>query len=311
VADKILDKLTPEQEARLPAIRDEWLAIGTNTNRGDRKKAEQAVVRAYEVAGLTPPTAFYWEDSPMAGCRRAAMLAEETDNPTPEQRQQQVYRARYGLFDASWLSFYSALSEFGVECCERLRPLMDLAEHCGWWWAFEPAAVLTEKPIKLNRDEQGRLHSLTEASLLFPDGWGLWCSHGVRVPKHVIESPETITVAEIDGERNVEVRRVMLEQMGFSRFIEKANAKELHRDEFGILYRRELADDVPLVCVKVVNKTAEPDGTFREYVLRVDPDCRPMLGNDNFGDPQKLTARNAIASTFGLRGEEYKIGQES
>jgi hypothetical protein len=64
--------------------------------------------------------------------------------------------------------------------------------------------------------------------------------------------------------------------------------------------------------VKVVNSTAETDGSFKDYWLRVDPRCRPLLAGQQFGKPQKRTALNAIASTFGLTGDEYKrslVGQ--
>jgi hypothetical protein len=66
-----------------------------------------------------------------------------------------------------------------------------------------------------------------------------------------------------------------------------------------------MANDEPLVMVKVVNSTPEMDGSFKDYFIRVDPNCRPMLDDNKFGDPQELTARNAVASTFGKKGEEY------
>jgi len=44
---------------------------------------------------------------------------------------------------------------------------------------------------------------------------------------------------------------------------------------------------------------------LRDYVP-VHPELRPMLGGDELGEPQELTARNAIASTFGKRGEVYR-----
>lgn len=58
-------------------------------------------------------------------------------------------------------------------------------------------------------------------------------------------------------------------------------------------------------------KTAEPDGSFKEYMLRVHPELRPMLDGGQFGEPQALTAHNAVASTFGLRGEQYAPIMES
>jgi hypothetical protein len=57
--------------------------------------------------------------------------------------------------------------------------------------------------------------------------------------------------------------------------------------------------------VKVVNSTPEPDGSFKDYFLRVHPELRPLLSNNRMGEPQALTAHNAVASTFGKRGGEY------
>jgi hypothetical protein len=64
--------------------------------------------------------------------------------------------------------------------------------------------------------------------------------------------------------------------------------------------------DGPRVTVRVNDPS-----TGRQYIMRVHPQLRPMLENQRFGEPQAMTVRNAIASTFGLRGEEYDLGQES
>lgn len=63
--------------------------------------------------------------------------------------------------------------------------------------------------------------------------------------------------------------------------------------------------------VGVANSTPEPDGSHKSYFLRVHPECRPMLANGAFGAAQALTARNAVASTFGLRGPEYAPAVET
>src|SRR5438045_4636107 len=48
----------------------------------------------------------------------------------------------------------------------------------------------------------------------------------------------------------------------------------------------------------------EPDGAYQHFLLRVDPELRP-LRRGGFGKWQHPTARNAVASTFGLTGAEY------
>jgi hypothetical protein len=55
----------------------------------------------------------------------------------------------------------------------------------------------------------------------------------------------------------------------------------------------------------VINATREPDGSFKRYWLRVHPELRPLLADNQFGPAQAPTVRNAIASTFGLIGEQY------
>ncbi|WP_331386629.1 DUF6745 domain-containing protein [Saccharothrix sp. ST-888] len=56
-------------------------------------------------------------------------------------------------------------------------------------------------------------------------------------------------------------------------------------------------DDEPVVMVEVVNSTAEPDGTFRTYWLRVPPGTR--------------TARAGVAWTFGVNEADYHPQRET
>ena len=89
----------------------------------------------------------------------------------------------------------------------------------------------------------------------------------------------------------------MIEIYGMARFLSDSGAKLIHSDDFGCLYRKELRNDEALVMVKVVNSTAEPDGTFKEYFLRVPPTIR--------------TAREAVAWTFQLETEDYKPDRQT
>jgi hypothetical protein len=97
----------------------------------------------------------------------------------------------------------------------------------------------------------------------------------------------------------------MIDRYGPAQYLVDSGAKKIQQDEWGALYRKEVPGDEPILMVKVINSTAEPDGTFKDYWLRVHPDCRPLLANGQFGEPQALTARNAVASTFGLIGADY------
>jgi len=210
----------------------------------------------------------------------------------------QVGRAIYGQHEAGWLSFYAFFRDAcTLESARRLDGLIQVAESAGWWWPFAGAVVLTERPVHLARDARGRLHCVDRAAIEYSDGWGVYAWHGVRVPERVIKAPETITAAEIDGEQNAEVRRVMAERYGLARYLADSGAKQIHCDSAGTLYRKDLPGDEPIVMVKVRNSTPEPDGSVKDYMLRVPPTIK--------------TARAAVAWTFGVEAKDYRPAIET
>ena len=141
-----------------------------------------------------------------------------------------------------------------------------------------------------------RLHH-SSGPALESDVENLYFWHGVLVPAFVVVRPDWITVKHIDSEDNAEVRRVMLERYGWERYITDCGAKPVHKDAYGELYRRELPNDEPIVMVRVMNSTPEPDGSVKPYMLRVPPDIR--------------TAHAAVAWTFGLKAREYRPAIET
>jgi hypothetical protein len=95
----------------------------------------------------------------------------------------------------------------------------------------------------------------------------------VLVNERIVFHPETITAQEVLGESNAELRRVMLERMGYEIFMEQAQAEVLDRDfdpggERRLL-RVPMGQDEPLVCVAV-----QCPSTARRYIIRVPPTMR-------------------------------------
>jgi hypothetical protein len=336
---KKIDKLTPEQIAEFPKYVEKWTAIGLSTERADFDTAEKAVRELYKISGLQQPKVILRMGSPysasLGGYLAVHLLNEifnkknkvesqvwsQVGSQVESQVRSQVESQdsgfgnyRSGQFWASWFAFIAFLRDLCFwenKILERHKHDEALGLSCGWVWWHEDVCVISNRPTKINRDEQGRLHSDKECSIQYPDGWGLWTWHGVNVEKYVIESPEKITVDDIEKETNAEVRRVKITRYGQDRYLLDSHAEKIHQDEFGVLYRKEIKDDEPLVMVKVVNSTPEPDGSFKDYFLRVDPELRPLYENNRRGEPQKMTARNAVASTFGKRGSEYSLTAQS
>ena len=139
---------------------------------------------------------------------------------------------------------------------------------------------------------------------------GLACAavalNDVVVPPTAVFEPERITLRDVLAEREIPVRRILLELFGLERFLRESGAPVIDRveDEAALgglagaeLYRQELAGDEPLVVVKVRNSTPETDGEFQVFHLRVPPGTR--------------SCRQAIAWSFGLAEADYAPQVES
>ena len=207
----------------------------------------------------------------------------------------------------AYVSFFRDVCglDLGDEMNARAEAYAGTAESACWWWPHREFVMVCERPIRINRDAHGRLHSITQKAIEWRDGWGLYCIHGVEVPSHVVEHPEQITIAMIDAERNDEVRRIMVDIYGSDLFIRDSGAIKVQQDRFGTLYKRSFSSGPPAMFVHLINSTAEADGSRREFWRRVHPELRPLLGDGQLGEPQAMTAHNAVASTYGMRGEEY------
>jgi hypothetical protein len=207
----------------------------------------------------------------------------------------------YGWSHLHWLSRFI----YWTLCfnhSQRKNPILQM-----WWhianhaWAYichEGVCYVSERPTSLSLDDGGVPHNATVAALVFADGFNAHFWHGRRVPAVIIESPETITVETIDAEDNAEIRRIMLEQYGISRYFQRAAMQIRHHDRYGVLLRKSVANGTePIQIVRVVNSTPEANGSFKEYFLVVPPDLR--------------TAKEAVAWTFGMTADQYNPSIET
>lgn len=207
---------------------------------------------------------------------------------------QQGFRySAVGPHELSWLGAYDYLRDmFGLQAeTAPLAGLWQLAASLGWLQPHERTCWLAERPDLLRGDARDRLHDAVGPALRFPDGWSVWAWKGVEVPRWVIERPESITLAAIDGESNVQVRRCMIEIMTPERYVALGGADRVAEDETGILWRKTWLAFDAWAAVEVINATPELDGTRRHFFLQVPADIR--------------TAREAVAWTYGLSTNAY------
>ncbi|MFD3650527.1 DUF6745 domain-containing protein [Streptomyces cyaneofuscatus] len=227
-----------------------------------------------------------WETTAALAERiRSGVVADLAGKPEDEGAVRLVLLdAVLGQHDAAWLAAFDGSGD-------RLTGLAEVARNAGWWWPYERAVVISERPEVLHRDEAGRLDHGAGPALAYRDGFALYAWRGMPVPADFLAELASLTPQRIREEENAELRRVMLEYYGYDRYLTESGAQPVHRDETGILWRIALDGDEDVVMVEVVNSTPEPDGTHRTYWLRVPPATR--------------TAKDGVAWTFGLDGAAY------
>lgn len=339
---QIIEKLTEQQEQDLIDYREEWLRVGRSTGAIDIDETKAVLADFYKFMGKPAPR-FVVFASPEQCCIGLPLflraLGKKDERPLREQALE-VYRSRYAQrWWTGWVAFYRFAEQLGVVYPKKQSDLLAqwerLSKACHWFFPFENWCVLSRGPTVMDLDQHGRIHGGIE----YADGTGVWAYHGVRVPRWVVREPQKITLALIDGEKNTEIRRAMIELYGTGRYLLESRAEQVAKDEFGILYRKKIGNE-ELLSVRVLNSTPEPDGTlsaeealkifamprwwkpefksgrFKEYFLDVHPELRPLLdpaANNGLelGDPQKLSAHAAVASTFGKRAEDYWPESES
>lgn len=160
-----------------------------------------------------------------------------------------------------------------------------------------PALALRRAPRSDGTSIELELHGESRPAVLWPDGTCTWWWEGVEIPAKVAERVDELAPQEIAAIGNLEVRRLVVERVGWDRFLRDAD--RVAQDDFGTLWDAGVRlDGARLRLVEVVNATEEPDGSRRRYVLRVPPRVR--------------TAREAVAWTFGFdSADDYLLAAAS
>ena len=203
--------------------------------------------------------------------------------------------AYYGsVWDYGWVSYYDYFRKIGKVKLSAFNNFVFLLKAGIYdMIQLDKVCIVSDMPSKIHRDDRNRLHNLSGPAIEWRDGYHLYFANGVAVPEKIILHPEKLTKKDWMNQSNLEVRRVIQEQMG-SRFVEKIGGKLLHKGGRGKLYEVDLHDDPEKVARYVKVKDSS---TKREYYLRVPPTI-----ND---------ADAGVAWTFGLGVDQYSPVQEA
>ena len=350
-----ISELTPEQEALLSIIRDEWVKIALDTSPTDKQKAEEAIYLAYVYSGFKPPRQILWFDHPLAavnwivGNRYIYKLQDEFSQDLSDftfcfnlektivyftiersieitvrkflgselghlsrlgsdildsvcdgvDRElfkekcnfiESIYTFHNGLYQLENMAFYAYLQAVGVDCSQ-MKGRWEAAKHCGFWWAFKDIAIATPKSSVIHLDNEGRLHAEGEPAVSYK-GFNIYAYHGVRLPeKYGQLQPNAWQPQWFLEEDNAELRRVLIQGIGYTRICQELQAVELDSwREYVLLGVEESIDVEPIYLLKMICPS-----TGYVHVLRVPPNvnsAREAILWVNWGvDPEEFAVQ--------------------
>jgi len=159
---------------------------------------------------------------------------------------------------------------------------------------YSKEAVLVRKPKLLTLDENGKLHNEVQKCMEYRDGWGFYAWHGTKVPEYVITTPkEQITKEVWLKEENQEIKRCLVEKVGYDKFMEWFKPATIDTWADYKLHRIfEQVDGEELRLLQMKDTSTE-----RIYFLRVPPTVK--------------TCREAVAWSFQLDADKYLPEQEA
>jgi hypothetical protein len=197
----------------------------------------------------------------------------------------------------SYVSFFTDVCGLNLppDTMKAAKAYQETVESACWWWPHRDFVIVSERPLWIDRDERGRLHSETRAAIQWPDGWGLHMWHGTGVPAEWIENRKTLDVRLALTHPQIEQRRAAAEIIGWQRVLAELPHRVVDADTdptIGTLLSVDLPDAPDSRFLKVLC------GTKREFVLPVPREMKTALEANSWTyDVPQIDVKNLEART--------------
>jgi hypothetical protein len=171
------------------------------------------------------------------------------------------------------------------------KVFQSLIQECGWLFAYDDICIICDRPLHIRFDNQNRLHAEGEPAIEFIDGYSLYSYHGVTLPeKYGKIHPQQWQSQWLLLEENAELRRVLIQGIGYARICQELQAIELDIcAEYTLLKIDADVDEEPIYLLKM---TCPSTGFI--HALRVPPNIN--------------SAREAIRwVNWGVDAEEFGV----
>ncbi len=153
----------------------------------------------------------------------------------------------------------------------RWKTLELLVKNCGWILPFEKICFVCDRATKLSFDSEENFHAEGEPAIQFADGYSLYFYHGIELPEKYKKLPPVEWQSQwLLEEKNAEIRRVLIQGIGYTRICQELQAIELDSwQEYTLVGIDNDVDDETIYLLKM---TCPSTGFI--HALRVPPDMK-------------------------------------
>ena len=183
---------------------------------------------------------------------------------------------------------------------QRWQILQNVVKNCPWFFPFQGICFICDRPIKLSFNQENRLHGDGEPAIEHADGYKVYANSGVLLPEKYGTIPTSKWNSEwLLSERNAELRRVLVQGVGYNRICEELGAVELDSwKEYSLLEIKNYIE---------VDEWGSEDDKEPMHLLKM---ICPSTGHIPFlRDPPNIdTAKESIRWVkWGVDPEEFEI----
>lgn len=324
---KKLETLTPDQESRIPIVRNFWLNyILSCKNQLDKDKAKKGIEWLYKYCGKEKPVIIFM-DSPF-GCQVAAnfflkFFKDNKDNiwdniwdnigdNIRDNKMQYYPTSSYGnISDYGWVAYIDYFLQLQLIHSDRekdfnafkdllLSGVYDMIQ-------LEGICIVSDMPTKIIRNSTGRLHNPNGPAIEFKDGWHQYNINGRVLPSCIWEKAAAgeITKEMFLKEQNSEIKGGIYEVLGQKKMLGLLGAIEI--DTKTIAHRNGEIETVTLL--KTSETFEEIDDQPFAWVKMV---C-PSTGTQYLQgvEPHHTDAIEAISSLSPFKAKDYSFDLRS
>jgi hypothetical protein len=171
------------------------------------------------------------------------------------------------ITDTGWMDYAITVLNCDHDA-KKWQALNAVAQYCGWILPYEKICIVCDRPSHLRVDRELRLHAEGEPALQFTDGFEIYAHQGVRLPESYGKChPHQWRSDWLLDEANAELRRILLQGIGYGRVSQELHTIDLDNwHEYTLLEIDAELDEEPILLLKM---TCPSTGFI--HVTRVPP----------------------------------------